>query len=159
MLSKFLLVGVGGSGGKTLRALRNNLELKLSQSNWKEGLPMGWQLLHIDSPVNQDGTGFPAPMLPTDNFHQVVDPGTGFVTDTVATFVSDKISVYPNCEFPFNVLLGLIGVMSLACLNVILVIPGTLITGTFFVPFAIYQKHDLNHIHSLNILVTEKCLV
>ena len=29
---------------------------------------MGWQLLHIDSPVNQDGTGFPAPMLPTGDY-------------------------------------------------------------------------------------------
>jgi hypothetical protein len=68
MLSKFLLVGVGGSGGKTLRALRNNLELKLSQANWTEGMPMGWQMLHIDSPVLQDGTGFPAPMLPPADY-------------------------------------------------------------------------------------------
>jgi len=68
MLSKFLLVGVGGSGGKTLRALRSNLELKLNQANWNDGLPMGWQLLHIDSPVIQDGTGFPAPMLPTSDY-------------------------------------------------------------------------------------------
>ena len=68
MLSKFLLVGVGGSGGKTLRALRNNLELKLSQANWTEGMPMGWQMLHIDSPVIQDGTGFPAPMLPPADY-------------------------------------------------------------------------------------------
>ncbi len=68
MLSKFLLVGVGGSGGKTLRALRNNLELKLNQANWNDGLPMGWQLLHIDSPVIQDGTGFPAPMLPPSDY-------------------------------------------------------------------------------------------
>jgi hypothetical protein len=68
MLSKFLLVGVGGSGGKTLRALRSNLELKLNQANWEDGLPMGWQLLHIDSPVIQDGTGFPAPMLPPTDY-------------------------------------------------------------------------------------------
>jgi hypothetical protein len=68
MLSKFLLVGVGGSGGKTLRALRSNLELKLDQANWTEGLPMGWQFLHIDSPVIQDGTGFPAPMLPATDY-------------------------------------------------------------------------------------------
>ena len=68
MLSKFLLIGVGGSGGKTLRALRSNLELKLNQANWNDGLPMGWQLLHIDSPVIQDGTGFPAPMLPPSDY-------------------------------------------------------------------------------------------
>jgi len=68
MLSKFLLIGVGGSGGKTLRALRSNLELKLNQANWNDGLPMGWQMLHIDSPVKQDGTGFPAPMLPASDY-------------------------------------------------------------------------------------------
>ena len=68
MLSKFLLIGVGGSGGKTLRALRSYLELKLNQANWNDGLPMGWQLLHIDSPVKQDGTGFPAPMLPSSDY-------------------------------------------------------------------------------------------
>lgn len=68
MLSKFLLVGVGGSGGKTLRALKNNLELKLTQAGWETGLPAAWQLLHIDSPVIQDGTGFPAPMLPATDY-------------------------------------------------------------------------------------------
>ena len=68
MLSKFLLVGVGGSGGKTLRALKNNLELRLTQAGWDTGLPAAWQLLHIDSPVIQDGTGFPAPMLPATDY-------------------------------------------------------------------------------------------
>ena len=68
MLSKFLLVGVGGSGGKTLRALKNNLELTLMQAGWDTGLPAAWQLLHIDSPVIQDGTGFPAPMLPATDY-------------------------------------------------------------------------------------------
>ena len=68
MLSKFLLVGVGGSGGKTLRALKNNLELRLTQAGWDTGLPAAWQFLHIDSPVIQDGTGFPAPMLPATDY-------------------------------------------------------------------------------------------
>jgi hypothetical protein len=75
MLSKFLLIGVGGSGGKTLRALRSNLELKLNQANWTDGLPMGWQLLHIDSPVKQDGTGFPAPMLPSSDYQALSRSG------------------------------------------------------------------------------------
>ena len=68
MLSKFLLVGVGGSGGKTLRALKNNLELRLTQAGWDSGMPAAWQFLHIDSPVIQDGTGFPAPMLPATDY-------------------------------------------------------------------------------------------
>ena len=68
MLSKFLLVGVGGSGGKTLRGLRHNLELRLSQAGWNGDLPQAWQFLHIDSPVIQDGTRFPSPMLPDTNY-------------------------------------------------------------------------------------------
>lgn len=86
MLSKFLLVGVGGSGGKTLRALRNNLELKLSQTNWNDGIPMGWQLLHIDSPVVQDGTGFPAPMLPPSDYKGLSRSGQKYADAYMNTF-------------------------------------------------------------------------
>ena len=68
MLSKFLVVGVGGSGGKTIRALKHNLELRLSQAGWAGDLPQAWQFLHIDSPVIQDGTGFPAPLLPSTDY-------------------------------------------------------------------------------------------
>ena len=51
MLQPFLLVGVGGSGGKTLRAVKHALELRLQQEDWEEGWPKAWQLLHIDTPT------------------------------------------------------------------------------------------------------------
>jgi hypothetical protein len=78
MLSKFLLVGVGGSGGKTLRALRNDLELKLSQAGWEGDLPAAWQFLHIDSPVIQDGPNFPAPMLPPTDYQGLSKAGQAY---------------------------------------------------------------------------------
>lgn len=54
MLQKFLIVGVGGSGGKTLRILRQQLQTRLSQAEidfW----PKAWQFLHIDVPDVPDG--------------------------------------------------------------------------------------------------------
>jgi Tubulin like len=78
MLQPFLLVGVGGSGGKTLRALRHSLELRLKQEDWQEGWPKAWQMLHVDSPVSQDGASFPAKFLPNDLYFNLVDPGSTY---------------------------------------------------------------------------------
>ena len=45
MLRPFLLVGIGGSGGKTLRALRVALERRLVEiPDWDGGWPDAWQI-------------------------------------------------------------------------------------------------------------------
>lgn len=62
MLHPFLFIGVGGSGGKTLRTLRNDLELRLMEVGYEGRWPSCWQFLHIDVPTVADGNeqGLPA---------------------------------------------------------------------------------------------------
>lgn len=62
MYRKMLIVGLGGSGGKTLRFLKRDLRKWLAQPSranpdayWSGGIPEGWQFLHIDSPTIADG--------------------------------------------------------------------------------------------------------
>ena len=78
MLRPFLLIGVGGSGGKTLRAIRHNLELKLQAAGWAEGIPEAWQFLHYDTPVKQDGGEFGVPFLPPSSYHGLVAASTHY---------------------------------------------------------------------------------
>lgn len=54
MLRPMLLVGVGGSGGKTLQLLNRELRWRLRDADWNDGVPGGWQFIHIDVPTNPD---------------------------------------------------------------------------------------------------------
>lgn len=77
-LGRFLFIGLGGSGGKTLQYLYNNLEIKLSSVN--KSMPDGWQFLWIDVPQEQDaldtGTGI-KPL--SDSYYQpLTQPGATF---------------------------------------------------------------------------------
>ncbi|KQO99627.1 tubulin-like doman-containing protein [Leifsonia sp. Leaf264] len=80
MLRPFLIIGVGGSGGKTLRGLRHALELRLQKAGWTGGLPTAWQMLHIDTPVSQDGTDYVYPFLPPENYLGLVSSGASYET-------------------------------------------------------------------------------
>jgi len=55
MLTRFLLIGVGGSGGTTLRYCWRELERKLKAAGWQEGMPTAWQFLHVDVAEQPDG--------------------------------------------------------------------------------------------------------
>lgn len=80
MLRPFLIIGVGGSGGKTVRAVRQALRFRLEQEGWTKGLPQGWQFLHIDSPTAQDGIEFPAPLMPQEDYLALVPNGVTYST-------------------------------------------------------------------------------
>lgn len=79
MLAPFLLVGVGGSGGKTLRAVRQELQLRLREVDWEGPFPSCWQLVHIDVPVRQDGTQDISQLLPAQDFCGLVEPDINYV--------------------------------------------------------------------------------
>lgn len=53
MLQPFLFIGVGGSGGDTLRFLHQELSHRLQRAGIKE-MPSGWQFLHIDTRVSEE---------------------------------------------------------------------------------------------------------
>jgi len=73
MLTPLLIIGLGGSGGKTIRAMKQTLSRKLESAHYTDGLPAAWQFLQIDTTI--DGVDYPAPMLPADEVHSVVPPG------------------------------------------------------------------------------------
>ena len=90
MLRKFLMIGLGGSGGKTLRYLKQILEERLEEIGWDEGMPEGWQFLHIDTPAAQDSPvlpGSPA-LLDADEYLSLTSPGIDF--KTIVDHLQDK---------------------------------------------------------------------
>ena len=64
MADRALFIGVGGSGGATLHFLYNDLETRLRELGWTEGVPSAWQFLHVDATSNPDeGDRFVPPEL------------------------------------------------------------------------------------------------
>lgn len=102
MLRPFLIVGVGGSGGKTLRAVRYALDLRLRVAGWDEGIPDAWQFLHVDTPLVQDGGEFPAPFLPHDSYIGLVPPGAKYsnVVNSINAKLAGKNKEEINRQFP-----------------------------------------------------------
>lgn len=81
MLRRMLFIGLGGSGGKTLRFIRRDLEWQLRRRGWSQGLPRGWQFLHIDVPTIPDGNEADLPpQLPAAQYLGLATKGTNFAT-------------------------------------------------------------------------------
>jgi hypothetical protein len=53
-LMPMIVIGCGGSGGKTIQLLRRSLEIRLRRAGWESGIPEAWQLLYVDTPVSQE---------------------------------------------------------------------------------------------------------
>lgn len=81
MLTQFLFVGVGGSGAKTLRAIRAELHKTLMSSKagrdylGRYGFPNSWQFLSIDTPYVQDGEDFNSKALSESEYFGMVESG------------------------------------------------------------------------------------
>jgi hypothetical protein len=92
MLRPFLIIGVGGSGGKTIRGLRHALELRLQQVGWRDGIPTAWQMLHFDTPIAQDGTDYGLPFLPPEDYKGMVAAGGSYESVHGAIVLGKKIA-------------------------------------------------------------------
>jgi hypothetical protein len=93
MIHPYLFVGVGGSGGKTLRALKKELEQSLTERNWdfeKFGFPITWQFLSIDTPAVQGREGFPAETLSTGEYLGLATNGQSL--DTMLTSIQSRFA-------------------------------------------------------------------
>ena len=80
MYSKFLFVGLGGSGGKTLRFLKREIVRWMSGHDAGDRIPDAWQFLHIDTPTIPDGQEVNdiAPPLDDDEYMGLINAGLGF---------------------------------------------------------------------------------
>jgi hypothetical protein len=93
MLSPFLIIGVGGSGGKTIRAMRQTLLRRLRSKGWKGEFPEAWQFLEIDTISTQGGGNFTAPLLPANQFLGLVPQAVDY-----AGLRNQLIQRMPNTE-------------------------------------------------------------
>jgi len=77
MLGPMLFIGVGGSGGNTVRAIRENLWRELVNRGWTGDFPDCWQTLWIDTISVQDKGGFAAAALPQTSYLGLVPSTLG----------------------------------------------------------------------------------
>jgi hypothetical protein len=93
MIHPYLFVGVGGSGGKTLRAVKQELTRFLVDNGWdfeRHGFPITWQFLNVDTPANQGREGFPAEPLTASEYLGLA--GTGQSLDNMLTAIEGKFA-------------------------------------------------------------------
>lgn len=85
-LQPAILVGVGGSGGKSLRTLRQTLLRRLRAAGWdSHELPAAWQMVAIDTITVNSADGYPEELLPSANYVGLVpkDVAYGQIRDTL----------------------------------------------------------------------------
>lgn len=78
-LQPAILVGVGGSGGKALRTLRQTLLRRLRAAGWdSHELPAAWQMVAIDTITVNSADGYPEELLPGSNYIGLVPPNVAY---------------------------------------------------------------------------------
>ena len=82
--AKFMFVGLGGAGGRTLARLQGEIRSWLKENGQPERIPEGWQFLHIDTPVISDAD----PAVAENEYLNLVEPGTDYQS-VLATINTD----------------------------------------------------------------------
>lgn len=90
MYRRMLFVGLGGSGGKTLRVLKRDLKEWLNDQGWEGEFPAGWQFVHIDTPAVADGIRPGGGDLDESEYLGLIGTGVGFQA------VADRIDNIPG---------------------------------------------------------------
>ena len=93
MYRRMLFIGLGGSGGKTLRFMKAGLNEWLESHGWDEGIPSGFQFAHIDTPTEPDGkdTG-DSSLITTEEYLGLV--GRGMTFESIANDLDKKPKSY-----------------------------------------------------------------
>ena len=80
-MNPMIIIGCGGSGGKTVVALRKVLESRLRQvDGWNRGIPESWQLLWIDTLENQDPKAIDfGPQLPKEDYISLASTNSDYL--------------------------------------------------------------------------------
>ena len=75
-----VLIGCGGSGGKTLRIAHDAIMRRLRGKGWTGEMPDSWQFLWIDVPINQEGGHEFGSQLDPTSYVGLVKPATVYRT-------------------------------------------------------------------------------
>jgi len=80
-MNPMIIIGCGGSGGKTVVALRRVLENRLRQvDGWNRGIPDAWQLLWIDTLETQDPKAMEfGPQLPKEDYISLASTNSDYL--------------------------------------------------------------------------------
>ncbi len=77
-MRKFLFIGVGGSGGATLRFLRKSIADRLAVAGYDGPFPEAWQFIQLDLPPNDDKLGGRLPETLGSAYRGVAPVGVEF---------------------------------------------------------------------------------
>lgn len=95
MLS-FLFIGVGGSGGETVRYTMRELDRQLRRSGWNSGLPAGWQFMHVDVRQKPDDVNASIPDALNDRLRHVPLTAAPLRFSQCASLLSENATVRPG---------------------------------------------------------------
>lgn len=98
MLRPLMIVGVGGSGGKTVRRLRQSLQRQLRRvDGWSGEIPKAWQMVWIDWPVGQESDSIPK--LPDDDYLGIWPSGKRWWPEDVYQAIPDNLQRGTHADY------------------------------------------------------------